>query len=123
MARKNIPFDFLFDYLTPLDITVKPMFGMWAVYLNEKILLILRERQDYADTNGVWIATSQEHHNSLKKDLPSLRSISNYKMGLTETEWQLIPVDNYDFEVSARKVCEFIKRNDPRIGRIPGMGK
>ena len=80
MARKNIPFDFLFDYLTPLDITVKPMFGMWAVYLNEKILLILRERQDYADTNGVWIATSQEHHNSLKKDLPSLRSISIYKM-------------------------------------------
>src|SRR5688572_21867752 len=108
MTQKNIPFDFLFDYLTPLDITVKPMFGMWAVYLNEKFLLILRDRQDFPDTNGVWIATTQEHHNSLKKDFPSLRSISNYKRGLKETEWQLLPVDSDDFEVSVRKVCEFI---------------
>ena len=121
MAPKNIPFDFLFDDLIPLDIVVKPMFGMWAVYLNEKILLMLRDREDFTETNGVWIATTQEHHDSLKKELPSLQSISNYKMGLKETEWQLLPADSNDFEEAVRKVCELIKRNDQRIGRAPAM--
>ena len=36
MKNKNLPFEFVFDYLTPLDITVKPMFGMWAIYVNDK---------------------------------------------------------------------------------------
>ena len=117
MAPDNIPFDFLFDYLIPLDIEVKHMFGMWSVYSNEKILMILRDRKDNPETNGIWIATSQQHHKSLKKDLPSLRSISTYKVGFKETEWQILPVDSNDFEESVRKVCELIKRNDQRIGK------
>jgi hypothetical protein len=119
MTRKIIPFDFVLDYLIPLDITVKQIFGLWAIYVNEKIILILRQRKDYPDTNGVWIATNLEHHESLKLDLPSLHSISNYSHGFMETEWQVIPVDADDFEVSVRKVCELIKHNDYRIGRIP----
>ena len=123
MKRKNIPFEFVLDYLTPLDFTVKQMFGMWAIYVNDKIMLILRDRKDFENTNGVWVATSQEYHNSIKTDLPSLTSISNYSGGLKETEWQLLPVEANDFEESVRKVCDMIKRNDRRIGRIPGIGK
>ena len=119
MTRKNIPFDFLFDYLVPLEVTVKPMFGMFAIYVGEKIVLILRQRKDHQDTNGIWIATNQEHHKSLKNDLPCLRSISTYSDGTVETEWQVVPIDTDDFESSVIKVCEFIKHNDPRIGRIP----
>jgi hypothetical protein len=103
----------------PLDLTVKPMFGLWAIYVNEKIMLILRQRQDFPDTNGVWIATNPEHHRSLKKDLPSLRTISTYSGGIKESEWQVLPGDTDDFEVSVRKVCELIKHGDHRIGRIP----
>ena len=95
------------------------MFGLWAIYVNEKIMLILRQRQDFTDTNGVWIATYQEHHKSLKIDLPSLCSISTYSEGIKETEWQVLPVEADDFEASVRKVCELIKHNDHRIGRIP----
>jgi hypothetical protein len=119
MAKKNIPFEFVLDYLIPLDVTVKQIFGLWAIYVNEKIMLILRDRKDNPDSNGVWIATNQEHHMSLKIDLPSLRSISIYSDGITETEWQVIPVGTDDFEASVRKVCELIKHNDHRIGRIP----
>ena len=119
MTRKNIPFAFVLDYLTPLDVTLKPMFGLWAIYVTEKIMLILRQRKDFTETNGVWIATNQEHHKSLKTDLPSLRSISTYSDGIKETEWQVLPVDADDFESSVRKVCEFIKHGDQRIGRIP----
>jgi hypothetical protein len=123
MTKKYIPFDFVFDYLVPLDVKVKQMFGLFVLYVNEKIVLILRQRKEHSDINGVWIATKKEHHDSLKKDFPSLRSISAYSDGNIETEWQLIPVGTDDFENSVVKVCEFIKHNDPRIGRIPKLRK
>jgi len=82
MTRKKIPFDFVFDYLVPLDITVKPMFGIWAFYVDGKIMLVLRQRNDHPDTNGIWVATSQQHHKSLKSELASLTSISTFSKGL-----------------------------------------
>ena len=123
MTKKNIPYEFVFDYLLPPDLTVKQMFGLFALYINEKIVLILRQRKDNPDTNGVWIATNQEHHKSLKNDIPSLRSIYTDADGTTETAWQLIPADTDDFEYSVIKVCELIKHGDNRIGRIPKPGK
>jgi len=123
MTRKNIPFDFVFDYLLPLEVTVKQMFGLWAIYLDKKIMLILRQRKNNPGTNGVWIATTREHHKSLKTNLPSLCSISTYSEGIMETEWQLLPVDADDFEASVRKVCELIKHGDLRIGRTPKTRK
>jgi len=120
---KNIPFNFVFDYLYPLEIRVKPMFGLWAIYAGEKIMLILRQRKANPEINGVWVATTPEHHPSLKKALPDLRSISTYADDGSdvsdETEWQLIPQDSDEFEASVRKVCEWIKHLDPHIGRIP----
>ena len=92
MTPKNIPFDFVFDYLLPLEVTVKPMFGVFAIYVGEKIMLILRQRKNYPDTNGVWIETKHEYHKSLKKDLPLLCSISGYKNDAFETGWQMLSV-------------------------------
>jgi hypothetical protein len=123
MNRKNIPFDFVFDYLVPLDLVVKPMFGLWAIYVNEKIMLILRQRKNNPATNGVWIATSPEHHKSLRTDLSSLCSIPAYSKGIMETEWQFLPVHAAGFEASVRKVCALIRHGDQRIGRIPKPGK
>jgi hypothetical protein len=117
MTRKNIPFNFVFDYLIPLDVTVKPMFGLWAIYVNGKIMLILRQRQDVPEINGVWIATNKEHHKSLKSDLPSLCPVSGYSDVNMETEWQVLPVDDNNFEASVRKVCELIKHSDHRPGK------
>src|SRR5215216_842192 len=121
--KKNIPFEFVFDHLAPLDVTIKPMFGFFALYIDEKIILVLRQRKESPSKNGVWIATTIQHHESLKKDLPSMRSISKNHADPTETEWQVIPFDADDFESSVIKACEFIKRGDPRIGRIPKPGK
>ncbi len=93
------------------------MFGLWAIYLDEKIMLILRQRDKNPESNGVWIATSQEFHSSLKKDIPSLTSLTSND--LKDTEWQLIPEEHPDFEASVRKACELIVNKDARIGRIP----
>jgi hypothetical protein len=71
---KPVPYEFVFDYL-PVNVVVKPMFGMYAVYHANKIVLILCKREKRAELNGIWIATSKEYHESLRKDIPSLTSI------------------------------------------------
>ena len=93
------------------------MFGLFALYVNDKIVLMLCQRIKNPEINGVWIATDQAHHKSLKKDFPSIRSISIDVDEATDSNWQLLPVDADDFESSVIKVCEFIQRKDPRIGR------
>lgn len=123
MKSKNLPFEFVLDYLTPLDVRLKPMFGMWAIYVNEKIMLMLRDRKDFTETNGIWVATTHDHHNSLKEEIPSLSSISNFSAGLKETEWQLLAVESDDFEQSVIKICDMIRHHDKRIGKIPGTSK
>lgn len=95
------------------------MFGCFAVYVGEKIMLVLRNRQDHEQANGVWIATRKEHHASLKKNFPLMRSIYILSDGKAETEWQMLPLDADDFESSAIKACELILEGDERIGRIP----
>ena len=116
---KNIPFVFVLDYLMPLKPTVRPMFGCHAVYVGEKIVLVLRHRYDHPEANGVWIATSSEHHASLKKDLPNMCSVYILSEGKSETNWQMIQLSADDFEASVTAVCEFILQRDERIGRIP----
>ena len=43
--QKHIPFDFILEYLFPLEITIKSMFGMKAIYNGDKILLMLRQAE------------------------------------------------------------------------------
>ena len=99
------------------------MFGSFAVYVGEKIVLVVRDRDSHEDANGVWLATSGEHHASLKKDFPSMCSIYILSDGKAETEWQMLPLSADNFESSVNKACEFILRGDKRIGRIPKLRK
>ena len=117
VKRKSIPFDFVLENLDPLSPVVRPMFGCHAVYIGEKMMIILRLKEGEPTDNGIWVATSAAHHGSLKKDFPSLRPIRLF--GSKESAWQVLPVDSDDFEEMAGKVCELILRNDPRIGKIP----
>lgn len=122
-STRKIPFPFIIDQLSSLDIVIKPMFGCHAIYLHEKIMIILRQREDHEDANGLWIATSREHHAALKKELPSMKSIYILSNGKNETEWQMIPVNADDFESSANRVCEMILKGNIRVGRIPKVRK
>ena len=122
-STKKIPFAFVLDNLLPLQPTVKAMFGSYGVYIGEKIVLVLRDRESHSEANGVWIATSSEYHESLKKDFPSMCSVYLLSDGKAETNWQMIPASADDFETSVIKCCEFILQNDQRIGRIPKTQK
>lgn len=119
-----IPFQFVLDELDSLNPRTNPMFGCYGVYIGDKIMLALRSRDSHTDDNGVWIATKPEHHESLKKLLPSMRSI--YVLGGgkgSETNWQIIPEQADDFEESVMKICSLIKKHDERIGNVPKAKK
>jgi hypothetical protein len=116
---KKIPFEFVIENLFSMKPVIRPMFGCHAVYVGEKIMLILRSRIDHADDNGVWVATSHDHHESLKKEFPNMRSVNLLNNGKRETAWRLIPAEADDFEMHVNNICELISKRDPRIGKIP----
>ncbi len=116
-AKKHIPFEFVLDYLHDKNPSVRPMFGCYAVYIDKKIVLVLRDKKAHRSDNGVWLATTKEHHASLKKDFPSMRSIK--LLGKSVTGWQVLPASSHDFESSVVLACELVVKGDPRIGKIP----
>ena len=67
--------------------------------------------------NGVWVATSTEHHESLKNNIPELGPFfiaGDERHG----NWLLIPADADDLEEAVIKVCEMISHGDARIGKL-----
>ena len=116
-ARKAVPHQFVLDALAELSPYTRQMFGCTAVYVDEKIVLILRDKTPSSVDNGVWLATTQEHHDSLRRDFPNMRSIR--LLGKEITGWQVLPADAPDFEESALRACDFVLSRDPRIGKEP----
>ncbi|MGZ3756675.1 MAG: hypothetical protein ACXVAY_04455 [Mucilaginibacter sp.] len=114
---KPIPYNFVFDYL-PGHIVVKPIFGMHYIYLNKKIMLVLRKVGKNLDLNGVWVATSKEHHQSLQNDAPGLTDFVLDNGDKHDSDWRLIREDDDDFEAAVIRICELISHGDKRIGRI-----
>lgn len=116
--RKTVPHEFVLDAIAALSPVTRPMFGCLAVYVAEKIVLILRDKRGGAADNGVWLATTKEHHESLRREFPHMRSIQ--VLGKKVTGWQVLPADAPDFEEAALHACELIAARDPRIGKVPG---
>lgn len=117
---RRVPFDFVLDELEELGPYTKPMFGCTAVYVEDKIVFVLRDRSSSRGDNGVWIATTVEHHESLRPVLPSMRSIA--VLGAV-TGWQVLPADAPDFEESVLRACALVRRGDARIGKVPKTRK
>lgn len=116
--RKPVPHEFVLEAIAALSPRTNPMFGCLAVYVGAKIVLILRDKRAPTADNGVWLATTQEHHESLHREFPNMRSIQ--VLGKKVTSWQILPADAPDFEEAALRACELIVAGDPRIGKVPG---
>jgi hypothetical protein len=116
--RKTVPHEFVLDAIAALSPTTRSMFGCLAVYVGDKIVLILRDKRGETADNGVWLATTEEHHERLRYEFPNMRSIQAF--GTKVTGWQVLPADAPDFEEAALRACELIAAGDPRIGKVPG---
>ncbi|HXM45262.1 MAG TPA: hypothetical protein VN924_28765 [Bryobacteraceae bacterium] len=116
--RKPVPHEFVLDAMAELSPRTRSMFGCLALYVGDKIVLILRDKSGQTADNGVWLATTEEHHRSLRGEFPNMRSIQAF--GKEVTGWQVLPADAPDFEETALRACELVAARDPRIGKIPG---
>jgi hypothetical protein len=115
--RKTVPHEFVLEALAALSPRTRLMFGCIAVYVEEKVVLMLRERAEGDSDNGVWLATTEVHHESLRREFPNMRSIQIFRKKVTG--WQVLPVDAPDFEEASLRACELIAAKDPRIGKVP----
>ena len=116
-VKQRRPYEFVLEALADLAPATRPMFGCLAVYVGRKIVLILRDNGADAADNGVWLATTKEHHESLRRDFPNMRSIG--VLGKDVTGWQVLPAEAPDFEEAALRACELVIAGDPRIGKVP----
>jgi hypothetical protein len=115
--RKAVPFEFVLEAIAPLSPKTRPMFGCLAVYVGRRIVFILRDKRDGSADNGVWLATTADHHESLRPEFPCMRSIR--LLGKSVTGWQVLPAGAPDFEEAALHACELVLSGDPRIGKGP----
>jgi len=116
--RKPVPHAFVLEALAPLSPYTRPMFGCLAVYVKDKIVLILRDKPTNTSDNGVWLATTRDHHDSLRREFPNMRSIQ--VLGKPDTGWQVLPSDAADFEAAAQRACDLVLAGDARIGKVAG---
>jgi hypothetical protein len=114
---KPVPHEFVLEEIAALSPVTRPMFGCLAVYVEEKIVLVLRESRRSSADNGIWLATTREHHASLRREFPQMRSIR--VLGKEPTGWQVLPADDADFEAAARRACQLVLARDARIGKVP----
>ena len=118
--KYNIPFDFILDYLYPKEIIIKPMFGCFGLYMNNKIYFFLRKRDDNKELNGVWIAlATPDDYRSLATEMPSINQdkilVEDKK---SNSKWLLLSAFDDQFESLVIKACDLILNNDKRIGKI-----
>ena len=96
------------------------MFGGFAVYVGDRLVLMLRDNAKSVRDNGLWLVLSTGTDPAdvrLLGDFPSLRRIE--VLGDMIRHWLLVPSDGPDFEGEALRACDLILRRDPRIGRVP----
>lgn len=118
-ARRGepVPHEFVLEEIASLSPVTRPLFGCLAVYVEEKIVLVLRDKRDFPADNGVWLATTKEHHASLRREFPRMRSIG--VLGREPTGWQVLGADDPEFEAAAMRACRLILAGDARIGKVP----
>ena len=118
--KPKLPHPFVVEALAPLNPEVRRMFSGLAVYIGNRLFMMLRDHAKRPEDNGLWLVLSEgtdPGDTSLRRDLPSLRSIQT--LGDKMSHWLLIPSDRADFERVALDACDLILRHDPRLGRIP----
>jgi hypothetical protein len=118
--KRKPPHPFIVEALAPLNPEVRPMFSGFAVYVGDRLVLMLRDAAKSARDNGVWLVLSEATDpadEGLRREFPSLRRIE--LLGNKIGHWLVIPSDSPSFEKEALHACDLLLRHDVRLGRIP----
>jgi hypothetical protein len=113
--KNHAPFEFILDELQPMRPLVKQMFGFTYVSVGDRLMLLLRNRTNQPQFNGVWVATSEDHFESLQKEFPVSPA---WLVAFAKKQWLLIPINAEELEEYSLKACELILNGDVRVGRL-----
>jgi hypothetical protein len=116
--RRAIPFDFVLDELAALAPTTRPMFGCTAVYLDERIVFVLRKKGGADD--GVWVAYDACHEQEVLALLPRLQPIGLFD---NSRSWRKLAADSAGFEEDVLRACALLRGGDERLGKLPDARK
>lgn len=111
---REIAYDFVLDRLAPLAPSTRPMFGSHGVYLEERVICILRKKGDGDD--GVWVCFEPELEAEVLALLPTLKRID--RLGNVRN-WRKLAANSSSFEDDVLKVCALLLAGDTRIGKLP----
>src|SRR5437773_3893672 len=100
-AKKQSSFSFVIEELSPIRPTIKQMFGFTYVYLEDKLLLALRQSDKQPKSNGIWLFTQAEHLESLRREFTQLPRHYFWKSG--KNGWVILNSRLGDFEEYAFK--------------------
>jgi hypothetical protein len=118
--KATAPYPFVVEALASLQPEVRPLFSGCGIYIGDRLVLILRDREKSPQDNGVWLVLSDgtdPADKSLRRDFPPIRRIELLRTKISH--WLLIPSDDERFEPLALHACDLILRRDPRFGRVP----
>lgn len=91
------------------------MLGCYALVHADKLLFLLREREDHPEYNGVFVATQPQYFDELQKLIHT--SAMEVDIDGLPHSWIFISEDLDDFEAKVATACELAKGNDSRIGK------
>src|SRR3954467_13854762 len=111
----KVPFDFVLRYLYPVRPQIKKLLGCYGLFLNKTLLLLLRERDNQPEFNGIYIATQPIFFDELQNEI----HVSNMTFDIDGAphSWIFLSEDLEDFNKKVKKTCEMIKGGDKRIGK------
>ncbi len=115
-ARKarDIPFEFVLEELSPLEPRTRPMFGCTAVYLDERIVCVLRKKG--SEDDGVWLAYEAEREAEVLALFPALAPITLFP---DSHGWRKLSPERPTFEEGVLRVCQLLRTGDTRLGKVP----
>ena len=111
----KIPYQFLLNELYPLKTTIKKRLGGYFIYVDERLILFLRDGESQPEFNGVFVATTPEYFQEMKHELHA--SKMTFDLDGSTDSWIFISEDLPNFEPIVSKACTLIKANDHRLGR------
>ena len=116
--RRTGPHVFVLDAIAAVSPVTRSMFGCLAVYVGDKIVLILRDRRDGTADNG----SVARHYRGTPRESASRVPEHAIHSGIRQEGNRLAGSSGRcaGFEEAALRACELILARDPRIGKAPG---
>ncbi len=111
----TVPYDFVLQYLHPVKPRVVKMLGGFALKIDQKMIMFLRNRNNHPEFNGVFIATHPAFFSELQKEIHTSRM--EFDLDGSYDSWIFISEDLDDFDAKVKTACELVKNGDMRIGK------